>query len=291
MANQYEPSAPAAQGRPQYQYPPPAPDSKHHHQHSSPWLQRPPQQQHQQAPAPAQQQQQPYQGYATLGHPAPVYPAPSDEERSREWMTDLCGCLMDPCTCLFTLVCPCIAFGRVAERLDDGATSCLTAALVWYVLQQFTTCGCVYSTAYRQKLRRKYNLRSRPLPDFLVHYFCWYCAICQETRELRYREEAGFNSYAASRLLPPPQQSFQVSAVLCCAMLLWRAAAMVVWNSFVVDSAKCPSICAHNSFVVGWCLVCEFCGHVALRPWIHSLGEDMLLDLVLMVFCLIIVQA
>lgn len=96
-----------------------------------------------------------------------------------DWTTGILGCMEDVPNCVFTMVCPCLAFGRVVEHLDDGNTPCITAALVWYVIQQLTSCGCVYSYGYRKKLRRKYNLPSRPLPDWFVHYFCWSCAICQ----------------------------------------------------------------------------------------------------------------
>lgn len=96
-----------------------------------------------------------------------------------DWTTGLFGCVSDVPNCVFTMFCPCLAFGRVAEHLDEGNTSCITAAVVWYVIQQLTSFGCVYSYAYRRKLRHKYNLPSRPLPDWFIHYFCWFCAICQ----------------------------------------------------------------------------------------------------------------
>lgn len=130
-------------------------------------------------------------------------PVPTDTD----WTTGLCGCLEDVPNCVFTMFCPCLAFGRVAEHLDEGNTSCITAAVVWYVIQQLTSFGCVYSYSYRKKLRHKYNLPSRPLPDWFIHYFCWFCAICQETREIKNREVVN-RSYAGGVMLPPPVQSF-----------------------------------------------------------------------------------
>jgi Cys-rich protein (TIGR01571 family) len=130
------------------------------------------------------------QSYGTIEHhgypvvqsePPPVinYYGGDYERGGDDWTTGLFGCLADVPNCVFTMFCPCLAFGRVAEHLDEGHTSCITAALVWYVIQQLTSCGCVYSYAYRRKLRSKYNLPSRPLPDWFIHYFCWFCAICQ----------------------------------------------------------------------------------------------------------------
>lgn len=129
-----------------------------------------------------------HHGYPIVqSEPAPVinyygdynYNNRSAQYGEDDWTTGLCGCLADIPNCVFTMFCPCLAFGRVAEHLDEGNTSCITAAVVWYVIQQLTSCGCIYSYAYRRKLRHKYNLPSRPLPDWFIHYFCWFCAICQ----------------------------------------------------------------------------------------------------------------
>jgi len=153
-------------------------------------------------------------GYPVVqSEPPPVINYYGDSNRGAQygqddWSTGLFGCLTDIPNCVFTMFCPCLAFGRVAEHLDEGNTSCITAALVWYVIQQLTSCGCIYSYAYRRKLRSKYNLPSRPLPDWFIHYFCWFCAICQETREIKNREIVN-RHYAHGVMLPPPVQSFQ----------------------------------------------------------------------------------
>ncbi|KAG6555495.1 hypothetical protein Mapa_002730 [Marchantia paleacea] len=131
-----------------------------------------------------------------------------EEEEEGEWVADFCGCLADPPTCLLTMFCPCIAAGMVIEKLDSGRTHCLTAALVWLVLQELTTCGCLYTCTYRRKLRNMYNLPSRPCPDSLTHYFLWPCAICQELRELKARETSyyGFGEDFRTSVIPPRRQ-------------------------------------------------------------------------------------
>ncbi|KAJ7533654.1 hypothetical protein O6H91_13G058700 [Diphasiastrum complanatum] len=91
-----------------------------------------------------------------------------------------------------------------AEALDDGMTSCVAAAMVWYLLQQVTLCGCLYSCWYRKKLRSRFNLPERPLPDILVHYCCWPCAICQEYREIQHRSSGPPLLYTT----PPEEQTF-----------------------------------------------------------------------------------
>lgn len=150
-------------------------------------------------------QTQSYQQYIpeSPAYGVPVWQQQQQQESSPQWSTGLCHCGADMSTCLLGCFCPCFLFGKIAEKLDSPATHCLTAAVVWYILQQFTSCGCIYSCGYRRKLRAIYNLPERPLPDCLVHYLCWHCAFCQEYRELqirRIREEA----WASRTVMAPP---------------------------------------------------------------------------------------
>jgi hypothetical protein len=47
--------------------------------------------------------------------------------------------------------------------------------------------GCLYSCVYRTKMRATYDLDEGECPDFLVHWCCEPCALCQEYRELKNR--------------------------------------------------------------------------------------------------------
>ena len=69
-----------------------------------------------------------YQGYPVVQAEAPPVLHTTGHGGS-EWTTGLFGCLSDVPNCVFTMFCPCLAFGRVVEHLDDGNTSCITAAL------------------------------------------------------------------------------------------------------------------------------------------------------------------
>jgi len=40
----------------------------------------------------------------------------------------------------------------------------------------------------RQRLRAKYGLQEEPCNDYLVHFLCSSCGVCQEARELRARK-------------------------------------------------------------------------------------------------------
>ncbi|ONK55689.1 uncharacterized protein A4U43_UnF90, partial [Asparagus officinalis] len=86
-----------------------------------------------------------------------------------------------------TCFCPCVTFGRIAEIVDRGSTSCGTSGALYALLQWFTCLHCVYSCAYRSKLRAQYNLGESPCNDCFVHCCCEPCALSQEYRELRNR--------------------------------------------------------------------------------------------------------
>ncbi|XP_024191653.1 protein PLANT CADMIUM RESISTANCE 10 isoform X2 [Rosa chinensis] len=98
------------------------------------------------------------------------------------------------------LFCPCYLFGKNAEFLGSGTLmgSCTTHFILWVLVN--TVCclltdglilgipGCFvacYACGYRRALRSKYNLQEAPCGDFITHFFCHLCAICQEYREIR----------------------------------------------------------------------------------------------------------
>ncbi|WCJ33589.1 PLANT CADMIUM RESISTANCE 11 [Euphorbia peplus] len=107
-----------------------------------------------------------------------------------EWSSGLCQCCSDCGICCLTCLCPCITFGRIAEIVDQGTTSCVAAGAIYGVLAWFTGCGCLYSCLYRPKIRHQYMLKETPCHDCLVHWCCEACALCQEYKEL---ENRGFD--------------------------------------------------------------------------------------------------
>ncbi|KAL5210562.1 hypothetical protein ABZP36_006185 [Zizania latifolia] len=73
-----------------------------------------------------------------------------------EWSSGLLECGGDCGICCMTLWCPCITFGRVAEIVDRGATSCGASGALYALLGCLTgTIGCqwIYSCTYRRKMR------------------------------------------------------------------------------------------------------------------------------------------
>ncbi|XP_057416441.1 protein PLANT CADMIUM RESISTANCE 2-like [Lotus japonicus] len=145
----------------------------------------------------------PYDHPAATGYPVsygsynnPVPPPqtaapPSHHRKAQEdWSTGLCDCSSDVKTCCITCWCPCVTFGRVAEVVDQGSTSCGASGALYTLIMCVLGCGCLYSCFYRSKLRRQYMLKESPCSDCLVHCCCESCALCQEYREL---ENRGFD--------------------------------------------------------------------------------------------------
>ncbi|KAJ4841914.1 Protein CADMIUM RESISTANCE 2 [Turnera subulata] len=107
--------------------------------------------------------------------------------QNSNWSSGLCDCFDDVSNCCITCWCPCITFGRIAEIVDKGTTSCAVSGSVYALLQCVTGCGCLFSCLYRSKMRNQYMLHEKPCNDCLVHCCCEACALCQEYRELQHR--------------------------------------------------------------------------------------------------------
>ncbi|CAM0877647.1 unnamed protein product [Alopecurus aequalis] len=103
------------------------------------------------------------------------------------WSSGLCDCCDDCELCCITCWCPCITFGKVAEIVDRGSTSCVSAGALYTLLALLTGCQWVYSCTYRAKLRAQYELPDEPCCDCCVNFCCEPCALCQEYKELKAR--------------------------------------------------------------------------------------------------------
>ncbi|KAL5722180.1 Protein PLANT CADMIUM RESISTANCE 11 [Ranunculus cassubicifolius] len=101
------------------------------------------------------------------------------------WSSGLCNCFDDISTCCLTCWCPCVTFGRIAEIVDRGSTSCGVSAALYTLILCVTGCSCLYSCFYRSKLRGQYFLEESPCSDCCIHCCCEECSLCQEYRELK----------------------------------------------------------------------------------------------------------
>ncbi|KAJ0104881.1 hypothetical protein Patl1_19082 [Pistacia atlantica] len=108
----------------------------------------------------------------------PQPPDTNPNQRAEAWKSGLCACCNNPCNALVTAVFPCLTFGQVAEMVDEG-NICLCCKWKYGL--------CKQTADYRTKLRRKFNLAEGPALDWVTHFCCHCCALCQEYRELQSR--------------------------------------------------------------------------------------------------------
>ncbi|KAI3915808.1 hypothetical protein MKX01_013264 [Papaver californicum] len=101
------------------------------------------------------------------------------------WSFGLCDCFDDFSTCCLTCGCPCVTFGRIAETVDRGSTSCGVIGALYMMIMCVTGCSCLYSCFYRSKLRGRYFLKESPCTDFAAHCCCEECSLFQEHRQLK----------------------------------------------------------------------------------------------------------
>ncbi|XP_054795336.1 protein PLANT CADMIUM RESISTANCE 2-like isoform X2 [Prosopis cineraria] len=109
------------------------------------------------------------------------------------WSFGFCGCCSDCGTCCLTIWCARVTFGRIAEIVDRGTTSCCVQGIIFYILGGFTQCVSCYACIYRPKIRNVYNIEGNEACDCLVSCFCPHMSLCQEYRELKAR---GFSMMA-----------------------------------------------------------------------------------------------
>ncbi|PWZ52595.1 Cell number regulator 7 [Zea mays] len=115
--------------------------------------------------------------------------SPGPAVAASQWSSGLCACFDDCGLCCMTCWCPCVTFGRIAEVVDRGATSCAAAGAIYTLLACFTgfQCHWIYSCTYRSKMRAQLGLPDVGCCDCCVHFCCEPCALCQQYRELRAR--------------------------------------------------------------------------------------------------------
>ncbi len=107
----------------------------------------------------------------------------SDVNSKLEWSSSICDCCLEPGMCLTGTLCPCILYGKNVENLTNK--SCCLNACCCCILP----CSVFLRTPYRRMIRNKWKLDSDPCNDCCVSLWCPLCALCQETREIRYRQD------------------------------------------------------------------------------------------------------
>ncbi|KAK9105940.1 hypothetical protein Scep_022784 [Stephania cephalantha] len=133
-----------------------------------------------------------YSAPPQIGVPATAMNTSMAPPQNVAWSTGLYDCCDDVGNCCITCWCPCITYGRIAEIVDQGSSSCGRSGGLYALLNYFTGCAWCLSWFQRQKMRHQYHLQENPCGDCLVHFCCEHCALCQEYRELKSR---GYDMY------------------------------------------------------------------------------------------------
>ncbi|KAI4319656.1 hypothetical protein MLD38_033233 [Melastoma candidum] len=143
---------------------------------------------------------------------------------SAQWSSGICACCDDIPSCCIGLICPCYLFGKNAEFLGSGTLmgSCTTHFLLWSLVNAGCCLltdgillglpGCLvacYACSYRKALRSKYGLEEAPCGDFVTHFFCHLCAVCQEYREIRERSADPSHDLSSTAVIAPPLQTME----------------------------------------------------------------------------------
>lgn len=118
---------------------------------------------------------------------APYAPPLPPQGATGEFSTGLCDCFSDCSLCCLTCWCPCITFGRIAEIVDQGSSSCEVSGALYVLLAAVVGCQWIYSCTYRSKLKAQYGMPESCFGDCCTHFWCESCALCQEYRELQHR--------------------------------------------------------------------------------------------------------
>jgi len=102
----------------------------------------------------------------------------------QQWNSGLFGCFSDIGSCFITCLFPCFTYGKNYEAIHKegcGGQGCC------YLLMSYIGCPCLIHKDLRGDVRRKYNL-DEGCGDCLTTCFCSRCAICQEAREIKFRD-------------------------------------------------------------------------------------------------------
>lgn len=126
--------------------------------------------------------------------PTLVYPL---QDNPGVWLAGgLCNCCTDCENCCITCWVPCLTYAQNKKRLygrgDPHATfdDELVRDLVLYSLVGTVSawaCNWVMGVEPRANLKKKYGLPQDGCGDCCTHFWCHYCALCQEARELNAR--------------------------------------------------------------------------------------------------------
>ncbi|XP_076905290.1 protein MID1-COMPLEMENTING ACTIVITY 1-like [Bidens hawaiensis] len=122
--------------------------------------------------------------------------------RHEEWHSGSLGCCSELMMCLKTLFFPCGTLSKIATVATNRRMTSADACNELLAYSLIASC-CCYTCCIRRKLRNTLNIKGGWCNDLLVHFFCCYCALVQELREVEIR---GIHGPQKTKTSPPSWQ-------------------------------------------------------------------------------------
>mmetsp|Transcript_10880 Transcript_10880/g.27469 ORF Transcript_10880/g.27469 Transcript_10880/m.27469 type:complete len:157 (+) Transcript_10880:226-696(+) len=104
-----------------------------------------------------------------------------------QWSSGLCDCCSDCESCCIGYWVPSVLYGQNKEKIE-GLGKFMPDCCAYFWLHLFCPCAvsCL-SYQSRKNIRTPFNLEAKPCGDCCTHFWCMRCALCQEARELKFR--------------------------------------------------------------------------------------------------------
>ncbi|CAK5272347.1 unnamed protein product [Mycena citricolor] len=125
---------------------------------------------------------------------------PINSSGKREWSESLLGCSGDCGTFCSACFCPCIAYGKNAQRLahlenegtphPDGGSCCSSMCLTHMLLTSLLGLGAILQCKNRGATRERYGIEGGGCGDCCTSYWCAPCDITQVSREIELEEKS-----------------------------------------------------------------------------------------------------
>jgi Cys-rich protein (TIGR01571 family) len=128
------------------------------------------------------------------------FSAPTHAVTGGTWTHDLCSCA-DPTTCMTSIFCPCIIYGKTQYRLTQRADKKDPTNMLGYTAVNGSCtafgllCGIngILAAIQHARIRRAYSMDSQAgnvISDCLKGCCCCCCTVAQDEKEVKRREDA-----------------------------------------------------------------------------------------------------
>lgn len=108
-------------------------------------------------------------------------------QAGNQWTSGICECTNDVPICCVSLWCCCVQYGLNVEKLNNGG--CFGACCIYSILDYIGGCGWCVGYANRGALRNRLGIPGGSCEDCMLHFCCRCCALAQEGRELKAKEQ------------------------------------------------------------------------------------------------------